>query len=188
MILLFALVLQSCPPPLVPFDVHREVMPDGWTHSTGGSAYETRVIEVDYVDNRGIAHDFFSSQGEVSFTNSTIRPFVRRIKYRHTVNLKDGNYTISQGSTNYEVCADDGKVIFYAEKIVSHAEPFTLSWTYSVEIEPWGDLDGDGCINGSDLGLFFSGWGMPPHLRTTIQMAGGCFFTITKATQTPAQA
>ena len=161
MILLLTLVLQSCPPPLVHFDVHREDLPDGWTRSTGGAAYETRVIGVDYVDNRSVAYDFFSSQGEVTFTNATLRPFYRKLKYRHTVNIRDGNYTISQDSADYDVCADNGKVIFYAEKVVGHNQPFTLSWNYTIEIEPWGDLDGDGCINGSDLGFFFTGWGMP---------------------------
>ena len=73
--------------------------------------------------------------------------------------IKRGDYTISQDSTEYEVCASDGEVIFYFEKILQTGVPHTQEWMYSVEIEPWGDLNQDGLINGSDLGLLFGQWG-----------------------------
>ena len=60
---------EVCRPPLIFFDVHREELKDGWLHTTGGSAYETRITEVDYYDNRPIVDSLFSSQGQVTLTN-----------------------------------------------------------------------------------------------------------------------
>ncbi len=149
---------EVCRPPLVSFGVHREELKDGWLHTTGGTAHETRVVEVDYYDNRLIDDTLFSSQGQVTLIN-TLTP-TRRIKYRHRVPIKRGVYTISQDSVDYEVCASDGEVIFYIENIVEVGVPYTLEWTYSVDIEPWGDFNGDGYIDGYDLGMLFAGWGM----------------------------
>tara|TARA_R100001082_G_scaffold105064_1_gene76897 strand:- start:1306 stop:1899 length:594 start_codon:yes stop_codon:yes gene_type:complete len=150
---------EFCRPPLVSFGVHREELKDGWLHTTGGTAYETRVIDVDYIDNRRLYPLLFSSQGQVTLTNSLSPPFFRKIKYRHTVPIKKGDYIISQDSMDYEVCAEDGKIIFYYEKVISYNSPHTQEWAYSVEIEPWGDINQDGRINGGDLGLLFGQWG-----------------------------
>ena len=150
---------EVCRPPLVSFDVHREELKDGWLHTTGGVAYETRVTEVDYYDNRRIDDTLFSSQGQVTITN-TSTTYYRRIKYRHRVPIKRGDYTITQDSTDYEVCAFDGEVIFYFEKILQTGVPHTQEWTYSVEIQPYGDFNNDGDIDGYDLGMMFAGWGM----------------------------
>ena len=36
----------------------------------------------------------------------------------------------------------------------------TQDWVYTVEIQVWGDLNDDGDIDGYDLGMMFSQWGM----------------------------
>jgi len=149
---------EVCRPPLVSFDVHREELKDGWLHTTGGAAYETRVTEVDYYDNRRIDDTLFSSQGQVTLTNTSATS--RRIKYRHHVSIKRGDYTISQHDTDYEVCVDNGKVIFYTDVVLGTGASHIRDWMYTVEIEPWGDLNGDGFVNGYDLGQLFSQWGM----------------------------
>jgi len=150
---------EVCRPPLVTFGVHREEMKDGWLHSEGTSVYETRRTEVDYYDNRRIDDTYFSSQGQVTLTNTSSTS--RIIKYRHRVPIKTGNYTISQDSTDYEVCTDGGQVIFYYESpALQIGVPHVQEWTYSVEIQPYGDFNNDGDIDGSDLGMIFANWGM----------------------------
>tara|TARA_R100001015_G_scaffold17883_1_gene10255 strand:+ start:1269 stop:1868 length:600 start_codon:yes stop_codon:yes gene_type:complete len=149
---------DSCPPPLVSFDVHRLELENGYLHTTGGVVSDTRVIEVDYIDNRIIVTNLFDSQGTVTFTNQT--PQARRIKYRHYVTVPKGEYTITQHDTDYEVCADDGQVVFYTDAALASGIPFTRDWIYSVEIQVWGDFNDDGDIDGWDLGMLFSQWGM----------------------------
>ena len=153
-----AMVQEVCRPPLVSFGVHREELKDGWLHSTGGMVNDTRMLELDYFDNRLIDQFEFNSQGWVDMT--TIHEDDRKQKYRHKVPIKFGEYTISQdSSTDYEVCASDGFVTFYCEKAVVSGETERIEWAYTVEIAPFGDLNGDECINGYDLGLMIGEWG-----------------------------
>ncbi len=153
-----AMVQEVCRPPLVSFGVHREELKDGWLHSTGGMVNDTRMLELDYFDNRLIDQFEFNSQGWVDMT--TIHEDDRKQKYRHKVAINFGEYTISQDSTDYEVCASDGFVTFYCEKPVASGETERVEWAYTVEITPFGDLNGDECINGYDLGIMFAEWGV----------------------------
>ena len=147
-----------CIPALISFGVHREELKDGWLHTTGGMANDTRMLELDYFDNRRADQFEFNSQGWVDLT--TISEDNRRIKYRHIVPIKFGEYTIYQDTLDYEVCAGNGNVILYCEKPVASGETERVEWAYTVEIEPFGDLNGDECINGYDLGLMFGEWGV----------------------------
>ena len=146
---------------MVPFGVHRLELEDGYLHSTGGEVSDTRMIEVDYIDNRRIMTDLFDSQGSVILTNTpTENTKSRRIKYRHKIDVPMGDYTIAQHDTDYEVCAHDGEIIFYTEAVIANGASYTRDWIYSVEVDAWGDLNGDGFINGNDIGMLFAGWGM----------------------------
>ena len=152
---------EVCRPPLVSFDVHRLELKNGYLHTTGGVARETRVIEVDYIDNRRIVTDLFDSQGTVTLTNVVNADNLsRRIKYRHHVPVPRGEYTISQHDTDYEVCVDGGTVIFYTDVVLANGASHTRDWMYTVEIQRYGDFNNDGYIDGSDLGMLFAGWGM----------------------------
>ena len=153
-----ALGQEVCRPPLESFGVHRLELENGYLHTTGGVARETRVVEVDYIDNRRIVTNLFDSQGTVTLTNQT--PQARRIKYRHHVTVPKGDYIITQHDTDYEVCADNGKVTFYTDAVLATGVPFTKDWVYTVEIQVWGDLNNDGNIDGHDLGSLFVQWGM----------------------------
>ena len=150
---------EVCRPPLESFGVHRLELENEYLHTTGGMANETRVVEVDYYDNRRIVTDLFDSQGTVTLTNVAIHNN-RVIKYRHRVNIPHGDYTITQHDTDYEVCAHDGEVIFYTDEVVASGASHTQDWVYTVEIQVWGDLNDDGDIDGYDLGMMFSQWGM----------------------------
>ena len=149
---------EVCRPPLESFGVHRLELENGYLHTTGGVARETRVVEVDYIDNRRIVTDLFDSQGTVTLTNQTAQ--ARRIKYRHYVTVPRGEYTITQHDTDYEVCAHDGEIIFYTDIVLANGASHIRDWLYTVEIERYGDFNGDGFIDGYDLGMLFAGWGM----------------------------
>ena len=152
---------EVCRPPLVSFGVHRLELENGYLHTTGGFANDTRVIEVDYIDNRRIVTNLFDSQGTVTLTNVTNdNNLARRVKYRHRVDVPRGDYTITQHDTDYEVCAHDGEVIFYTDAVIANGASYTRDWIYTVEIQVWGDLNDDGDIDGYDLGMMFSQWGM----------------------------
>ena len=155
--ILLSLILD-CPPQMIIFGVHREELKSGWMHSTGGKATATRVIEVDYYDNRLIDDLQFESYGMVSMTNeSELR---RRIKYRQKIPIQQGTYVIYQDTPEYEVCIQNGLLIFYTEHVTEPGITHTLEWSYAVEITPHGDLNGDSYINGTDLGLFMVEWSM----------------------------
>ena len=148
---------QLCSPPLPFFEVTRESLGNGWVHTTGEMSNKTRKIQVDYIDNRENPGLLFDSQGYVILTNLSDSRF-RLIKYRHTVDLPKGSYIIHQEKDWYQVCAEDGEVIFFVSNRVG-SWPVTHHWAYSVEISPYGDLNGDGCVDGADLGLVMSAWG-----------------------------
>ncbi len=145
---------EVCRPPLVSFGVHREELKDGWLHTTGGFINETRMIELDYLDNRRIDQFEFISQGWVDM--SSISENNRRIKYRQKVPINFGDYVIHQDTLDYEVCASSGHVIFYCEQSVVSGETERIEWSYTIEITPFGDLNGDECVNGADIGLFLN--------------------------------
>ena len=149
---------EDCRPPLNSFGVHREELSGGWLHTTGGLVNNTRMLEVDYLDNRRMDQFEFVSQGWVDLTN--ISKQNRKIKYRHEVSINFGAYTTHQDTLDYEVCASGSSVTFYCEENVMPGETKRVEWSYTVEIEPFGDLNGDGLINGYDMGLFFAEWGM----------------------------
>tara|TARA_R100001015_G_C4630932_1_gene192999 strand:- start:2343 stop:2891 length:549 start_codon:yes stop_codon:yes gene_type:complete len=156
------ILLDTCIPQLNPFDVHRLELENGYLHSTGGVATETRVVEIDYFDNRRIVTNLFDSQGTATLTNITNNNHqARKVKYRHHVKIPYGDYVVTQHDDDYEVCAIDGEVIFYVEVPLANGATHEVDWVYTIEIEPYGDLDGDGRIRGYDLGLFFAGWGLP---------------------------
>ena len=158
---------EVCHPELVPFEVHRLQLEDGWLHSTGGMANETRVIEVDYLDNRRIDTFEFICYGSVTLTNADPDPdssVGRRVKFRQRVPINRGpDYTIFTDTNEIDVCVqDDGEtanVIMYTDETLEPGESRTQEFYYSVTIDRFGDLNGDGCINGVDLGLLFSEWG-----------------------------
>ena len=161
---------QVCHPELVPFEVHRLQLEDGWLHTTGGVATETRVMEVDYLDNRRIDVFEFICYGSVTLTNADSDPdssVGRRVKFRQRVPINRGpDYTIYKDTNEIDVCVqDDGEtanVIMYTDERLEPGESYTQEFYYSVTIGRFGDLNGDGCINGVDLGLLFSEWGDNP--------------------------
>jgi|TARA_R100000084_G_C4654395_1_gene151880 hypothetical protein len=158
MLSLLSAIDVSCPPRLKSFDVHRDYKDSGWVHSTGGVVKENYRLEVDYWDNRKENAYIFHSDGRVILENLTDQN--RFVKYRHWVKIPFGEYTISKNGEYYEVCADNGKVTFALKSYVFTSTPSLIPWSYTVTIDPYGDLNNDGCVNGNDLGMFFGNWGL----------------------------
>lgn len=158
---------EVCHPELVPFEVHRLELEDGWLHTTGGVATETRVMEVDYLDNRRIDVFEFICYGSVTLTNADQDPdssVGRRVKFRQSVPIKRGpDYTIYQDTNEIDICVqEDGEttsVIMYTDETLEPGESHTQEFYYSVTIGRFGDLNGDGCINSYDTGILLSEWG-----------------------------
>ena len=157
-VLALASVIDQCPPRLIPFETHRHDEGSGWVHTTGGVARETYVIEVDYRDNRKENTYVFQSEGKAFLTN--LRDNHSYIRYRHWVRVPLGEYHIVKNGHHYDVCVADGKITFSLRTLTWPGTPSIVPWSYSVVVEPYGDLDNSGCIDGFDLGLFFSGWGV----------------------------
>ena len=147
----------SCPPRLNSFGVHRYDVGSGWVHSTGGNIQENYRLEVDYLDNRKQNTYTFQSDGTIILENLTNQN--RYIKYRHSIKIPYGNYTVIKDREYFDVCADRGKITFSLKSYVFSETPSIIPWSYTVIIDPYGDINRDGQVNGYDLGLFFTGWG-----------------------------
>ena len=95
----------------------------------------------------------------------------RRVKFRQRVPINRGpDYTIYKDTNEIDVCVqDDGEtanVIMYTDERLEPGESHTQEFYYSVTIDRFGDLNGDGCINGVDLGLLFTEWGVVQQTST----------------------
>ena len=155
---LFVALNVSCPPRLQSFGVHRQEDKFGWVHSTGGTVRENYRLEVDYRDNRKENTYVFQSEGRVTLENLTDQN--RYVRYRHWVEVPLGTYTVSKNGGYFDVCADNGKVTFSLRSYVFTDTPSLVPWSYTVTVDPYGDINNDGCVNGSDLGIFFGNWGL----------------------------
>ena len=66
---------QDCPPPLISFEPTREYDPNtGYTHSFGVEETDTRIIKIDYYDNRSSINDhnnIFHIYGYADITNKS---------------------------------------------------------------------------------------------------------------------
>ena len=151
------LAMATCPPLLDPFDVQRTTV-EGLTYTTGLLETDTRIVSTDYVDNRTTSSTWFWTSGEVQM-RAVDRP--RRIRYRMSVELPVGDLEIVQGESGkgYEACIRDGRLVVVAMTVVDPGLIGVVSWNVHVDVRQVGDLDGDGDVDGHDLGLLLAAWG-----------------------------
>ena len=159
-----AMVVAStiCPLPLVPFEVTRSTGPDGITVTTGGVTRDTRTVFTNYEDNRTTAVSRFWTAGSVTL-QAHGRP--RLLKYRMAVDLPAGEYEMvlnpddKEWVGNFSACIEDERLVIYVERPVFPGNPRTTSWDVIVFISVGADINGDGDVDGRDLGMILSGWG-----------------------------
>ena len=171
---------MDCPPPMVVFDIDRTTDCE-ITTSVGWEWTPTRQVYVKYKDNRESYDKVLWLSGEANITNW--RTKTARIKYRHAVEVD--SWLRPKIPHDSPVCFEDGFVVGYWETILFPTATATLDIGWSVNLydkadfnqdgvvdaedlgvlmvwfgsnNEWHDLDGDGIVNGYDLGLFFSRW------------------------------
>lgn len=143
-----------CPPMLIPMDVNLTIV-NQVTHVTAVESTSTRSVEANYVDNRSAIEDTFWSEGSVLLTNeSNVK---RQIRYRWEVDLPRGEYS----SSDDRMCLGEEKAVFEVSEVVQPGQNVEIAWDTQVVVDLFGDLDGDGMIDGTDLGLMIAQWGMP---------------------------
>ena len=143
-----------CPPMLIPMDVNITLI-NQVTYVASTEATDTREVSANYLDNRSVVDDVFWSEGTVSLANQSSEK--RRISYRWEVDLPRGEYV----SDDERICVGEEKAVYEVSEIVNPGESVEVNWDAEVFIDLFGDLDNDGTINGSDLGLMIAQWGMP---------------------------
>ena len=143
-----------CPPMMIPMDVNLTLVNEV-THVVASETTATRTVEANYLDTRSVVDDVFWTEGSVVLTNES--PEKRKITYRWEVDLPVGEYEV----VDDRLCANDGKAVFQVSEIVNPGDSVEVDWDTLVYVDLFGDLDGDGMINGADLGLMIAQWGVP---------------------------
>jgi len=125
------------------------------THVAASEATETRTVQANYLDNRTVVEDVFWTEGSVTLGNPSEK--TRRISYRWEVDLPVGQYV----SSDERICVGDAKAVYEVNEIVAPGGSVKVDWNAQVTVDQFGDLDNDGVIGGSDLGLLIAHWGNP---------------------------
>ena len=148
----------DCPNPLDPFEMTRTQLDDGTTLSEGSVILEDhRQISVAYVDNRETVDGLFFAGGHVSLINLSPET-TRIISYRQVVELPPGSWQIVRQQGDVNVCLQHDRMILSKQKPISWYSPRTFLWQISITGHA-GDFNGDGIVDGEDLGLVLGGWG-----------------------------
>ena len=86
------------------------------------------------------------------------------ILYSMSVELPDGDYVLVNNggelhSRAYELCVEDGEVILFIEDDVLGPDHHSYVWNFEIYIDVQGDINGDGMVDGTDLGILLAHWG-----------------------------
>jgi len=145
---------MECPPELVLFVVDR-TEEGGLLRSTGHTETETRLVMVDYLDNRNNQGSELWLQGIATLKN--LRDQNAVIKYRQSVPIDQ--WLVARPPVDSPVCIEFGNAVVYWEQRVDEKSEIDLDISWSVELFDRADLNEDGIVDSTDLGLLLQGWG-----------------------------
>jgi len=147
--------MEECPPTLIVFEMQRSTA-DGVTTSTGLEQTPTRLVVVNYRDNRTSHVETLWLEGEASLTNS--RPVAATVRYRHRVPL--GVWMVPRVSSGSPVCFEGGVVVGSWDARLDAGESVTIDIGWSVDLVDRADLNQDGVVDAVDLGLLVAAFGL----------------------------
>lgn len=158
-------LLAICPTADVDTDVERETI-DGWTY-TSEVRLEPIAVYAEYRDNRETAAqdgvllatggvtlghiDMFENRQvawSLSYTTPT-KPIV-------VIDYREG---LLQPAHPYELCVEGSEVVFYCDATIFGPAHQSWVWDFAVILEGSADLNGDGIVDGADLGILLDSWG-----------------------------
>ena len=89
---------------------------------------------------------------------------LNRIRFQNaSVNMLDRLSGAPQGGSGFTYPLGSGTYTFNVQQIGGQQNVYEIQFEFSGFAEPCiGDFDGDGSVNGGDLGLFLSSWGSSP--------------------------
>lgn len=146
--------MEDCPPPLVYFEVDRSTV-DDVTTSVGHHRTPTRLIVVEYRDNRESYERQIWLQGQATLTNGRLKSNI--IRYRHTIKVDPWFVPVIPDDS--PVCFDSGKLVGYWEARLGSGESVTIDIGWSVDIYDRADFNQDGLVDAVDLGILLAAWG-----------------------------
>lgn len=146
--------MEDCPPPLVVFEIDRSTR-DGITTSIGWEVTPTRQVYVKYLDNRSSYVDRLWLSGEANLTNWRDEAAV--VRYRHRVLFDPWLY--GRPSDLSAVCVEGGVVTGFWEVRLDPGQSATIDVSWSVDLFDRADLNRDGRVDASDMGIFFTYFG-----------------------------
>jgi hypothetical protein len=148
----------DCPPPMIQFQVERTVLEDR-TMTEGQVETSTRMVIVDYMDNRNAVEDHFWSYGAVTLVNNSEED--RRIRYRQVIPVPPYHWV--DVSSDKRACFDydtSSVVLDFVCEVTEGTESY-VTWDISFPVVPSGDINLDGYVDAADLGLLLAAWGNP---------------------------
>lgn len=146
----------DCPPTTNVFHVERITMDDR-TLTTGEVETSTRLVLVDYIDNRNAIADHFWSFGAATLVNTSEED--RRIRYQQRIQMPDHHWVDT--STDERACYDPSTQTLVVDFVceVSVGSESAVSWVFEFPVVPYGDLNLDGRVDAADIGLLLASWG-----------------------------
>ena len=161
MITFICLILSiQCPPKKNTVPVNRFTF-DGITYVTCSLETGTKIQEVEYATNLPSHTSVVTVDGTVQTTNTSTHHIIR-YEYRIRIKASALRSPVVTELRNFCYRADEDTYVIYSTQEIPPGKTHTFHLDGAIVLGPNPyDLDGDGLVGGSDLGLLFVQWGLP---------------------------